>query len=330
MSKKLSVAIPTYNRLAYLKECINSILNQTFQDFSIFVFDNASDAPVEKELKKFNDERIYFIGSDKNIGSPENINRILNHPFQSKYLTIFHDDDLMHPRMLELQASFLDTNSNFVFVTSDLNRVPNADIYNFKSFTDKEIKYVIYKNSYEFGKATMSWLRYAFDSTMYRVEAIKDNEMKFDRFSDFADRIFLTEISKKGPCAFINAPLVNYRVHSNQDSRLFKKTYEDGAIGTLSFCRENLPVTLDKSENKLFLKYSLNFLIRAYANVNNGLPDFLRFIKKCHQKKLIKYSYFRYLDAYGVTSLVSIILKNKKILDMGRSFRDFFRENYGK
>jgi len=326
MSKKLSIAIPTYNRLAYLKECINSILNQTFQDFSIFVFDNASDEPVEKELKKFNDERIRFIGSDKNIGSAGNINRILSYPFDSKYLTIFHDDDLMHPRMLELQTSFLDANNDLVFVVSDLNRVSNKNIYNFKNFADKEIKYVIYKNSYEFIKATMSWLRYAFDSAMYRIEVIKDTKINFDRFSDLADRVFLTEISKKGPCAFINAPLVNYRVHSNQDSKLFKKTYEDGAIETLSFCRENLPPILDESGNKLFCRYSLNFLLRVYVNINSGFLGFLRFIKKCHQKKLIKYSYFRYLDAYGVTSLISIILKNKKIFDMGRSFRDFFKK----
>ena len=104
----MSIAIPTYNRLNYLKECINSILNQTFQDFSIFVFDNASDQPVEEELKKFNDKRIHFIGNDKNIGNAENTNRIFSYPFQSEYLIIFHDDDLMHPRMLELQTSFLD------------------------------------------------------------------------------------------------------------------------------------------------------------------------------------------------------------------------------
>ena len=65
MSKKLSIAIPSYNRASYLKECIGSILNQTFQDFDIFVFDDASEQPVEQELKKLNDERIHFIGSEK-------------------------------------------------------------------------------------------------------------------------------------------------------------------------------------------------------------------------------------------------------------------------
>ena len=139
MSEKLSIAIPTYNRLPYLKECINSILNQIFQDFSIFVFDNASDEPIEEELKRFNDKRIHFIGSNKNIGQSGNINRILGYPFKSKYLTIFHDDDLMHPRMLELQTSFLDANNDIVFVTSDL-RAFNKNIHNFQSLAEDKIE----------------------------------------------------------------------------------------------------------------------------------------------------------------------------------------------
>ena len=326
MSEKLSIAIPTYNRLPYLKECINSILNQTFQDFSIFVFDNASNEPVEKELKKLNDKRVRFIGSNKNIGQAGNINRILGYPFKSKYLTIFHDDDLMHPRMLELQTSFLDANNDIMFVASDLNRVFNKNIHNFKSFADNEIKYVIYKNNYEFTKAIMSWLRCAFDSTMYKTRVIGNSRMEFNRFSDFFDMVFLMEISKKGPCAFINAPLVNYRIHSDQDSKLFKEKYEDGATELLLFCRENLPAILNKNENKLFCKYSLNFLLRAYAHINKGFLDFLRFIKKYRQKKIIKYSYFRYIDMRGIVSMISIILKNKKILDMARSIQDFYKK----
>lgn len=324
MSKKLSIAIPTYNRLTYLKECINSILNQTFQDFSIFVFDNASDEPVEEELKKINDERIYFIGNDKNIGSTGNINRILKYPFESEYLIIFHDDDSMHSKMLELQTSFLDRNNDFAFVTSDLNQVSGKNIHKFKKIIEGKIKYYIYKNNYEFAKAIMSWLRCAFDSAMYRTKFIGDIAMEHDKFSDFADMIFLIEISRKGPCAFINAPLVNYRIHSGQDSKLFKEKYEEGAIRALSFCRKNLPSVLNASEKKLFSKYSLNFILRAYASINNGFSDFLRFVKDCRQKNLIKYSYFRYIDMRGIVSIISIIFINKRILDAAGSFRNFF------
>jgi glycosyltransferase involved in cell wall biosynthesis len=208
MSKKLSIAIPTYNRLGYLKECLASILGQSFQDFSVYVFDNASDEPVEQELQKYQDERIHFIGNEKNVGFQGNMNRILNYPFESEYLVIFHDDDAMHPKMLELEIAFLDTHKEVIFVVSDLHRVSDKTIHSYPSFAEDKIEYVVYKNSYEFARAEMSWLSASFDSAMYRVKALEGEWIKSDQFFHFDDMVLLVEISKKGPCAFIAAPLI--------------------------------------------------------------------------------------------------------------------------
>ena len=325
MSKKLSIAVPTYNRLAYLKQSLQSILDQTFQDFSIFVFDNASTEPVKEEIEKFGDPRIQFIGAEKNIGSPGNINRILQYPFESEYLIIFHDDDVMHPKMLEIETSFLDAHKDLVFVVSDLKRSQDSTMQSFSSFNETNIPHIIYRNNPEFARAQMSWLRYAFDSAMYRVEALKNTQMKPERFSDFADMVFLAEISKKGPCAFLNAPLVNYRVHVTQDSGLLKEDYADGAFKTLSFFRESLPDVLSKEDYKLFHAYSLNFLLRSYANINKGFLNFVRFFKKAQQQKLIRYRDFRYIDAHGVVSAISILFHSRKIIDAARWLRNLFQ-----
>lgn len=345
MSKRLSIAILTCNRTAYLKECIDSILNQTFQDFDIFVFDDASKEPVAEELKKLNDKRIYFIGSEKKIGAEENVNRILQYPFNSEYLTIFHDDDSMHPKMLELQVSFLDGNKEVIFVASGFNRVYDNAIYNFRSLDKNKIKHVIYKNSdREFIKAVMSWLTFPTSSTMYRWQAIRGSRWEFEKFSDFLDVAFLMKISKKGPCAFIDAPLVNYRIHAGQYSKVPKKEYEQGAINILSFLKENFPASFtelpfmeargrkrtkfsyeNKKEQKMLQRYSLNFLLRAYADINRGFSDFLRFIKRCRRENLIKYSDFKYIDIRGFISIISIVFKNKKIISISRWMKDLFR-----
>lgn len=324
MSKKLSIAIPTYNRSDYLRDCICSILNQTFQDFSIFVFDNGSDGPVEQELKKFNDKRIYFIGSDRKKSQDWNFKRIEKYPFESEFLVVFHDDDTMHPKMLELQTSFLNKNKDFVFAVSGFNRVYSVDILKFQNFNEEKIKQVVYKNNYEFTMATMLWLEYAFDSAMYRTRFYGCAD--FNIFSDFASLASLINVAKNGPGIFIDIPLVNYRIHPGQDWQVLKENYENAAIKTLSFFRENFPAVLNKEDKKLFKKYSLNFLIRTYADINKGFLDFLRFMKKCRQKRLVKYSYFKYIDMRGIVSLISIIFKNKKILDTARFFKDFLKK----
>lgn len=326
MSKKLSIAIPTYNRVSYLKECIGSILNQTFQDFDIFIFDDASEEPVAKELKKLNDRRIHFIGSEKNVGAERNVNRILQYPFDSEYLTIFDDDDTMHPKMLELQTSFLDDNKDVIFVASGFNRVYDNAIYNFSSFNENKIKYVIYKNNgREFIKAVMSWLTFPTSSAMYRLQALSGSRMEFEKFSDFLDVVFLMKISKKGPCVLIDAPLMNYRVHAGQYSKLSKKEYEQGAINTISFFKKSFSASFDKKEQKTLRRYSLNFLLRAYADINQGFSDFLRFIKRCRRENLIKYSDFKYIDTRGFVSIISIVFNNKKIISATRWLKDLFQ-----
>lgn len=325
MNEKVAVAIPTYNRLALLKECIKSILDQMFQDFSIFVFDNASDEPIGEELRKFNDSRIHVIGAEKNTGATGNINRILEYPFESKYVIIFHDDDTMHPRMLEIETSFLDEHKDLVFVVCDLNRGREGTMQRFPSVSPKDISHTIYRDPVDFSRAQMSWVRYAFNSAMYRVEALRNAKMRPEMFSDFADMVFLAEISKKGPCAFLKVPLVNYRVHVAQDSGSLKKDHAKGAFAILSFFKSSLPVPLGEKDKRLFRAYSFNFLLRSYTQINHGLFGLFRFLRQSRAQKLIRYQDFLYMDARGLASLISIVFHNRKIIDAARWLKNSFQ-----
>ena len=324
MSEKLSIAIPTYNRLAYLKESMNSILSQTFQDFSIFVFDNASDEPIEQEIEKFNDDRIHFIGNDKNIEAFGNFNRIINYPFNSEYVIIFHDDDTMHPKMLELEVAFLDAHKDVQFVVSDLNRGTDNKMHVFLSFAEDKIKSVIYKNKYEFIRAQMNWLRYSFPSAMYRKEALKNAQMK-QEFLHFWDMVFLAEISQKGPCAFLAVPLMNYRIHSGQHTERFKEGYKKGVKKLLSFLKENLSIPPEKRDEYLFRKHAVNSLLRACAHVNSGLFESVQFLKESRREKLLQWRDFQYIDARGIVSILSIVFKSRKIIDTARWLRNLFQ-----
>jgi len=90
----------------------------------------------------------------------------------------------------------------------------------------------------------------------------------------------------------------------------------------LSLFRESLPATLNKQDEKLFRKYSLNFLIRSYAHMSTGFLDFLRYLKIWRQNNRIRYSDFRYIDMHGIISIVSIVLNNKKVIGFVRWLRN--------
>ena len=61
----LSVILPIFNGMPYLTEAINSLLNQTYQDFMIFAIDNGSTDGTKDYLLKLNEEKIKYIRLEK-------------------------------------------------------------------------------------------------------------------------------------------------------------------------------------------------------------------------------------------------------------------------
>jgi len=67
---KVSVIIPTYNRAHLIGRAIQSVLNQTYQDFELIVVDDGSTDNTNEVIKEFSqkDKRILYIKHDKNKG----------------------------------------------------------------------------------------------------------------------------------------------------------------------------------------------------------------------------------------------------------------------
>jgi glycosyltransferase involved in cell wall biosynthesis len=109
MSKtpKVTVFMPVYNGETHLRDCINSILRQTYTDFEYLIIDDGStDASVEV-VGYFSDPRIRLIQNAKNMG----IARTRNRGFelaQGEYVAFVDCDDICAPDRLEMQVQFMD------------------------------------------------------------------------------------------------------------------------------------------------------------------------------------------------------------------------------
>ena len=102
---KISVVIPLYNRKHFIKSCIDSALNQTFQDFEIVIRDDRSnDGAYELVEKNYSAEissgKIRLLRNEKNLGESSNVKKLFEDA-QGKYIMMLHNDDLYLPHALQ-------------------------------------------------------------------------------------------------------------------------------------------------------------------------------------------------------------------------------------
>ena len=106
---KISIGMPVYNGAEYVEQAIASILNQTFSDFTINVFDNDSADETEAIVKRLmlRDTRISYFKNEKNIGAAENFNLAFRQS-QCQYFKWAAHDDVLSPEYLQCCVDVLD------------------------------------------------------------------------------------------------------------------------------------------------------------------------------------------------------------------------------
>jgi glycosyltransferase involved in cell wall biosynthesis len=116
---KVSVLIPTYNYAHFISEAIESVLQQTFEDFELIIVDNCSTDNTVEIVKHYiqKDKRVKIIQNDVNIGMYRNYNKALLSA-KGKYIKFLNSDDKLQKTNLEKFVKILDKNENISLVSS--------------------------------------------------------------------------------------------------------------------------------------------------------------------------------------------------------------------
>ena len=109
MNNKVLILMPVYNAAKYLKEAIESILNQTFEDFEFLIIDDGSTDKSAEIIKTYNDPRIKFMKNKHNVGLIRTLNKGLKLA-ESEYIARMDADDISTPDRLQKQVEFMDEN----------------------------------------------------------------------------------------------------------------------------------------------------------------------------------------------------------------------------
>ncbi len=115
---KISVCIPTYNRVHLLAGAIASVLDQTYTDFELIVCDDGSTDSTPLLMSEFVGDGIRYIRHSQNIGKSNNM-RSGFAAHRGEYFIKFDDDDRLTPQFLERTSAILDKDPNIDFVSTD-------------------------------------------------------------------------------------------------------------------------------------------------------------------------------------------------------------------
>ncbi|MFC2165102.1 glycosyltransferase family 2 protein [Acidobacteriota bacterium] len=116
---EVTVIIPTYNREIFIERAIQSVLDQTFQNFEIIVVDDASTDNTEDKIERLQakDARILFFRHEKNLGAPAARNTGIRNA-KGYYLTFLDSDDQMLRHKLESDTNILNSHQELIICTT--------------------------------------------------------------------------------------------------------------------------------------------------------------------------------------------------------------------
>ena len=118
---RVFIGLPTYNGAAHLREALDSICQQTYQDWQLLISDNGSQDETAEICKDYTsrDARIHYHRQPDNVGAWNNFKFVLDQA-DSPYFAWFPDDYVMEAGFLEVCASMLDADPDIGLAMSNI------------------------------------------------------------------------------------------------------------------------------------------------------------------------------------------------------------------
>lgn len=207
----ISAIVPTYNGEQFLRAAIESILNQTFQDFELIVVDDHSNDNTPSILAELEDSRLNVITNERNLGIAAATNKGLALA-RGKYVALQDHDDISLPHRFQAEVEFLDSHPNAALVGTAASQIDeNGSVSQTltQPTDDLELKWGLL-----FGCC------FHHTSLMIRRSVIlNEGGYRDDPSFPFApDYDLFSRVGERYPVANLPEPLVLWRRHSDNTS----------------------------------------------------------------------------------------------------------------
>lgn len=280
---RVSIGMPVFNGEKFIRNAIDSILNQTFPDFELIISDNASTDKTSKICRDYaaNDPRVRYYRNEKNIGAPNNYNRVFELASSEYFKWAAYDDELA-PEFLKKCVNVLDKDNSIVGCHCKTGRI------------DQNGNFLGYYNKGRLGKISSPKPYERFRDLMgmyytttpfhgvYRLKLFSQSQRHGSYIG--ADRNLVAELSLMGRIYEIPECLFYWREHPDSYTSTFYGTHREDTAARLRaelswwskkggtyFPHWKNAYEYYKSVNRVQLKLSERFL--CYAKIFDWVLD---------------------------------------------------------
>lgn len=274
---KVSILMPVYNVAPYLKEAMDSILNQTFKDFELIVLNDCSPDNAEEILDTYSDDRIVRYKGRQNVG----LANVLNVGLQmarGEYIARMDSDDISLPERIEKQVLYLDANPSVDLVSAGMKRFGDSD---------EEISYKTDVEEVKFSALFYSPILHP--SSIWRKDRFLAKNLFYRQEMVPAEDFDLWTRALAAGLVLVNIPdvLYLYRTHSSQVTRV-NKDWSVAKIIRYNYVKSIFP-DVDENKAKEFISIFgikdadvIKRICSDFENENNKVKYFDE--KKLHSK----------------------------------------------
>lgn len=217
MNPKVSVIIPNYNHSKYLRERIESVLNQSYQDFEVIILDDCSSDNSKVIIKEYEDNPkvSHIVFNTENSGSTFKQWKKGFDLAQGEYIWIAESDDMAHPDFLKIILSSINEDKSVVLAASGITFIDeNSKITG--HFTISKSKHPRIYNSQQFIRENMLLGNHLLNasSAIFRRDVVKDISNEYTTLQASGDYLFWLELANKGKVVEVPDELDYFRKYS--------------------------------------------------------------------------------------------------------------------
>ncbi len=270
---KVSVLMSVHNGEKYLREAIESILNQTFKEFEFVIINDASTDNSLEIIKSYNDPRVRIINNPQNIGLTLSLNKGLKN-VKGDYIARMDDDDISLPDRLKKQVAFMDQNPEIGVCGSWVKTIGE---------TEGEIwKYPVEHEVIRCNLLFKSVL--AHSSVIFRREFLNLYKLKYNpKFCQAQDYDLWIRCSNYFKLSNLAEPLVLYRLHNKQIGYVYSENQEVAANNIREYQLLKLGADMNEESLKLHNNISIGNLLLNEHFLNDA-DHWLRYLYELNSK----------------------------------------------